>query len=259
MFEVPAWSMINNPYAYQYNGQESLLITVGDSWTYGDSLGKTKVRNGVDDTEYRLNSVFGAQLATLLKSNWINLALPGGSNEWMLNNLELLLPTIKEKKVICIITLTESGRHGELRLIDRALPTQQAVLEKILAHTYSRITDLQTRYPGVVFVTAHNFTDALDTVLEPTPRSWLEVMFASKRIQNGTHVVVSDYIEQMNYEKRFPDVLDIITKAQHRINIMDHCIFCNKEDTRHPTEQGHTIWAEYLKGFIDYNTLWNNQ
>ena len=47
MFKVPDWSMINNPYYYKSRDSERLIITVGDSWTYGDSLGKTKVRNGI--------------------------------------------------------------------------------------------------------------------------------------------------------------------------------------------------------------------
>lgn len=258
MFEVPEWSMINNPYAYVYNGSDSLLITVGDSWTYGDSLGKTKVRNGIDDPEYRLANTYGAHLSKMLKTNWVNLALPGGSNEWMLNNLEILLPTVTEKNVICVITLTESGRHEELQLIDRTLPTQQLVLTHILAHTYNRIELLKQKYPSYTFLTAHNFTDGAEGITSLVKQSWLECMINSN-IQKNTHIVISDHIEQMNYEKRFPDVLEIILKAEARVDLLDTCLFCNKEDSRHPTEDGHGIWADYLNFYIACNGLWNSR
>ena len=91
MFNVPDWSMINNPYCYKSRDSDRLIITIGDSWTYGDSLGKTKVRNGIDDTEYRLNHVYGNILTEQLAADWMNLALPGGSNFWMLNSLGQLL------------------------------------------------------------------------------------------------------------------------------------------------------------------------
>jgi DNA polymerase III psi subunit len=250
MFDIPQWSMIDNPYSYRYNGSNTVLITVGDSWTYGDSLGQTKVRNGVDDTQYRLTWVYGNILSNLMRVNWINLALPGGSNEWMLNSLETLLPTVAEEKVVCVITLTESGRHEELQLIDRSLPTQQLVLTHILAHTYNRIEQLKQKYPQHKFIVGHNFTDGALGITDLLEFSWLETML-ERKVQYNTHIVVSDHIAQMNYEKRFIDVLDVMERAEARVNLLDQCKYCNKEDTRHPNEVGHSLWALYLDGVIN--------
>jgi lysophospholipase L1-like esterase len=244
MFEVPSWSMIDNPYAYVHRPSATLLITVGDSWTYGDSLGKTKVRNGVDDIHYRLAHVYGNLMAERLNAGWINLALPGGSNTLMLSWLEqLLAKDLKYKNIICTVTLTESGRHEDLQLIDRGLITQQRVLEKIVTTAYGQIQTLALRYPGVKFVIAHNFTDACGTAT--VEQSWLEVMLGTT-IQNGTHIVISEHIDQMNYDERFPDVLDIMDRAHARLDLLDSCKYCFKEDSRHPNEQGHQLWAEYL-------------
>lgn len=252
MFDIPRWSMIDNPYYYEYKGSDKLLITVGDSWTYGDSLGKTKVRNGIDDTEYRLSHVYGKLLANELSCSWINLALPGCSNEWMLNSLEKLLPNVQEKNVICVITLTESGRHEELQLINRSLPTQQAVLETILLHTYNRIRKIQAKYPNVYFITGHNFTDRGENPVNMLSYNWLDVMYCAKvsSVQNKTHIVVSDHIRQMNYEHRFADVLEIIEKAEQRVRLLESCEHCNKEDTKHPTEFGHAMWAGYILPYL---------
>jgi len=243
MFEVPAWSMINNPYYERIAGRDTLLITVGDSWTYGDSLGCTKVRNGVDDTNYRLTHVYGALMSAQLDSDWINLALPGGSNTMMLDWLSKLLPTIKHHNVICTITLTESGRHEDVRGL-HSHATQQAALVTMVNNAYNTIEQLKITYPHMVFLVAHNFTDSAPNKLT-CKHNWLEIML-DQTIQNNTHLVVSDYIGYMNSPRRYPDVLDIIDRAEKRITLMDNCTHCNKEDTRHPTEQGHELWSQYL-------------
>lgn len=254
IFPVPAWSKISNPYAFRPRGSDTVLITVGDSWTYGDSLGNTKVREGRDDTEYRLDHVYGNIISKHYNWDWINLALPGGSNEWMLDNLDRLLKQFLEyRKIVVVVTLTESGRHEELRSMDRGLITQQMVLLHLLARTYNKINQLKDEYPSVKFLVAHNFTDGAEGLLDLCDRSWLEVMI-DKSIQKNTHIVVSDHINQMNYEQIFPDALDIIERAQSRIDLLDSCEYCYKEDSRHPNEQGHRLWAEYLITQIDEYT-----
>lgn len=246
-YQIPQWSMIKNPIHLDFKNHDLLLITVGDSWTYGDSLGKTKVRNGIDDTEYRLKHVYGSIIANELNASWLNIALPGGSNKLMLLWLSnfLNLHHDKYKKIKCIITLTESGRHEELQLINNNLALQQVVLEDILEKTYASIERLKQNFQRCDFLVAHNFTDALETTFQMCEMSWLEILL-NRKIQNKTHIVVSDHIKQMNYEKRFDDVFDIMDKAAARVNLLDECEHCNKEDSRHPTEHGHMLWASYL-------------
>jgi hypothetical protein len=243
MFDVPAWSMINNPYCYKSRNSERLIITVGDSWTYGDSLGKTRVRNGIDDTEYRLQHVYGNLLTEQLGTDWMNLALPGGSNYRMLTWLGKLLDRKnKYSGVTCFITLTEAGRHEEISWAQGDL--LQSALENIVIKEYSMIEELRLRYPDVDFKVAHNFTDSIHGY-DVIDRTWLEVL-TDKQIQNKTYIVVSDHIRQLNYERTYPDTVDVIDSALKRIDILDACEHCCREDSRHPTELGHKLWANYL-------------
>jgi hypothetical protein len=244
MFEVPNWSRVNNPYHSVSRNSSQMLITAGDSWTYGDSLGDTKVRLGRDDTAYRTKHIYGAAMSRELGSSWINLALPGASNSLVIGWIDTLLShRWLHEDTICVLTLTESGRHEDLQLIDRSLGTQQRALEKIVTHSYGQVDWLRLKHPKVKFVVAHNFTDRVGTTaLEKT---WLEVML-DRQIQNGTHIVISEHIEQMNYDARFPDVLDIMDRAAARMDLLDSCEYCFKEDSRHPNEQGHELWANYL-------------
>lgn len=248
IFEIPHWSMVKNPCHYESRGSDRLLITVGDSWTYGDSLGDTCVREGRDDTEYRLKHLYGNLVSAELNCDWINLALPGISNRQMFIWLEQLLSrNIHTKDTTCIITLTESGRHEELAWLDTTLNTLQANLENMVSKTYHWIGEIQKRYPTVKFVVAHNFTDGALTDLNLCDKSWLEVLTNSS-IQNKTHVVVSEHIKQLNYSHTYPDTPDIIDRALARIDILDSCKYCHKHDSRHPTEYGHEMWASYLVG-----------
>jgi hypothetical protein len=242
-FSIPDWSRIQNPYHYVDRSSRELVITVGDSWTYGDSLGTTKVRNGVDDTDYRLNHVYGNVLTEQLGTDWMNLALPGASNYCMLNWLgQLLDRKFNYSQTTCLITLTEAGRHEELRWAEGDL--LQPALENIVTKTYSMVKELRLRFPRVVFKIAHNFTDSVDGfgVIEKT---WLEVL-TNQALQDNTFIVISDHIKQLNYNRTYPDTPAVIDRALKRIDILDACAYCNKEDSRHPTEYGHKLWAEYL-------------
>ena len=243
MFDVPEWSMIRNPYYFKSRDSSNLLITVGDSWTYGDSLGKTKVRNGIDDAEYRLTHVYGNLMSEQLDHDWMNLALPGGSNYCVLNWLgQLLTRKFNYGQITCVITLTEAGRHEEISWAKGN--SLQTALENIVVKTYSMINALQLRFPKVIFKVAHNFTDSLTGhgIIEKT---WLEIL-TNQQLQDNTYIVVSDHIKQLNYDRTYPDTVEVIDRALHRIDVLDSCIYCYKEDSRHPTEPGHQLWADYL-------------
>lgn len=243
LLDIPNWSMIKNPFHYLSRDSGDLLITVGDSWTYGDSLGATRVRDGVDDTEHRLTHVYGNLMSEQLGHDWMNLALPGASNFCMLNWLgQLLDRKYNYQSITCVVTLTEAGRHEEINWARGDL--LQPALENIVTKTYSMVKELRLRFPRVVFKIAHNFSDGIPGygVIE---RSWLEVL-TDQPLQDNTFIVVSDHIKQLNYNRTYPDTIEVIDRALRRIDILDACDYCCKEDSRHPLEQGHKLWADYL-------------
>jgi len=245
--DVPAWSRVKNPCHYQSRNSDHMIITVGDSWTYGDSLGQTCVREARDDTKHRLAHVYGNLISEELGADWINLALPGISNRQMFIWLEQLLSRrVHGANTVCIITLTESGRHEELEWLNPKIKTLQANLEHMVDRSYSWIEQIQKRYPSIKFVVAHNFSDSRSTnQVTMCDRTWIEVL-TGDHIQNGTHVVVSEHIKQLNYNYTYPDTPEVIDRAMTRIDLLDKCKYCHQHDSRHPTEYGHELWANYL-------------
>ena len=59
---------------------DTLLITIGESWTWGDSL-----------PDNRLKNVWGYRLATKLQIDWLNIARCGASNFWIFYQLSELI------------------------------------------------------------------------------------------------------------------------------------------------------------------------
>lgn len=97
-----------------FRNSDSLLITVGDSWTWGDNLGTINKEQGViDDYDYRVTNIYGYHLANKLDCDWVNIAVCGADNtSVMLKAVNYIKNLQKQYKHIqVVITLTESGRE----------------------------------------------------------------------------------------------------------------------------------------------------
>ena len=154
-----------NWYHEQLAGNDSLLVTVGDSWTWGDSLHGINPDVGVWDDPKRLTSIYGHLLSAKLGSDFVNIAECGGSNIKMCDRaarlLELAVP--QYKKIYVVITLTELGRESDWDTIwnpkvDRDVDVNswlKAYEAKMFATIKENLID---QYPDVIFVVARNFT-----------------------------------------------------------------------------------------------------
>lgn len=92
-------------YFYHENlaDKDNLLITVGDSWTWGD---------GLADRQSRTDHIYGKHLADMLNYDFVNIAVCGVSNIVITDLLIKFINSLTKqyKKIQVVITLTESGR-----------------------------------------------------------------------------------------------------------------------------------------------------
>lgn len=82
---------------------DTLLVTVGDSWTWGASLNPSK----------RKNQVWGNVVSEMIGADWLNLAQPGQSNQWMANRCRELYNISAEleyKKIVVVVVFTGAAR-----------------------------------------------------------------------------------------------------------------------------------------------------
>ena len=67
-------------YHAEIHNRDTLVITLGDSWTWGTSL----------QQNLRLQQVYGALIKNQLDADWINIGCQGWSNSFILGHLDLV-------------------------------------------------------------------------------------------------------------------------------------------------------------------------
>ena len=246
---------IQSNYEWIQRGKPRLLITIGESWTWGDSLG-----------EQRLGKVYGCQLANRLDADWLNIACCGESNLWIADHYVDVcdqIPTWDYKHVDIVLTLTEIGREfngnrdqkrvytellKDVKTFDQFLDT----LSELIAQ---RIRPGLDRYPTWI---GTNFIDS-NYNLPLVDRSWLDLIADStkqKKHQDRTLVVGSWVYERFDAVFEFNptiersawrnSVLKHMDRASHTTELLMASSLNYKQASKHPTPEGHKLWADYL-------------
>lgn len=77
----------NNRHLWLDRGSDTLVISVGDSWTWGDALGNIFPDNTKDDKEARFNNCYGRLISDYYNADWLNFAVCGTGNSIPLSRL----------------------------------------------------------------------------------------------------------------------------------------------------------------------------
>ena len=97
-----------NLYNFISRHSDKLLVTIGDSWTWGSDI----AINNIDDA-HRVRSVFGNILSHKLSSDWLNLAISAQGNFWiteMVRQVCHIVPNLKYTDIVIVCTFTGIGR-----------------------------------------------------------------------------------------------------------------------------------------------------
>lgn len=271
-------------YHEDYSNNKNLLITIGDSWSWGDHLGAIDWNNTFDDP-IRLQSVYGKKLSQMLHADWVLIANPGCSNYWMLNKLKQYSKQIVELKskydrIYVVVVLTEDLREcsyqSERNQIDdyvdfikQASNLEQfliAVEKKIFESFKSIFEDLQVNS----FIT-RAFTDVWPDNKQIMPnylldKTWCDVF--QDKVNYFNYLVGVPFIGQMslqpltNYyipllEEPYNEIfkqnfVELEHKLRSRWNFLGYSEYNLKGSTYHPTVEGHAVFAEYLAAKLDF-------
>ena len=102
------YTQATNTFDFVDRNSDTLVVTVGDSWTWGCDLTPYDY-----DNNYRIQNVYGNQVAEKINSDWLNLSLPASGNFWLatqVTDLAKVIPNLKYNRIYVICTFTESGR-----------------------------------------------------------------------------------------------------------------------------------------------------
>lgn len=258
---IICYTDINNNNRYTYHedirGTDTLLVTVGDSWTWGDSL------DGIDpvdkiDSPKRLVSVYGYHLKNLLNNcDWINIAYPGTANQFIVDSAERFIEISKKtnyKKIILSVGLTDYGRDVYChRYPNESIHSRFISREAEHFKKLSKITE----YSNINVIVGRNFTN---TFLENTqlvkhllPNRWVDVSAEHWKPESTPPVCYStilgkDVILTRDDKQWLLD--NIVPGAESMIKFLNECPLHYKKATKHPNEQCHQLWANYIYNYI---------
>jgi len=251
-----------NTFDFVDNNANTLLVTVGDSWTYGADLPQST----------RTKYVFGNVLASQLGSDWLNLALSAQGNDWISNmivELSQLIPNLHYNKIYLICTFTDPSRWVNTIFdidfnyiswfkyninntsTDKDFYKLFATRNKKCLNT---ILNSIKKFDHVVLKVGTHFLEpiGLDKL---SPEQILPIPWYKLLGLNDNKTIYS-----APYYSRMDDLLEFIDKEKHQIfkqwiinltNDGDSRLNLLKStpliaDTYHPLSEAHGIWANYI-------------
>lgn len=247
---------IRPDYEWLKRDRQRLLITIGESWTWGNNLGSA-----------RLDNVFGKQLADRLDADWLNIAECGQSNLWIVDHYIEVIDLISDWKyqhVDIVLTMTEVGREfngdrdhtrvytdllSDIKTFDEFLD----LLSEFNANAMRKFLGQYSTWIGTNFVQS-NYTN-----LPVLDKSWIDLIVEYNKQPkplNRTLVVgswvydrfeaVFDFVPALDRVEWKRSVLDHMAKSAHTSRLLATSKLNIQKGAKHPTAIGHKIWADYL-------------
>ena len=253
-----------NTFDYVDRGSDTLIVTVGDSWTWGSDISENN-----HDNLLRIKNLYGNILSQQVNTDWLNLGLSATSNFWltaMVEELGQLVPNLEYKKICVICVFTGAGRwfHTQYdRYIHYASWANDNVAQpndynklliKFNQDCIGRIQQALGPYKNITIKFGTNFVDPIgfnSVPLDQQLMPWYRVMgcqdgLVSHVCMDGVKALlrmpeVVTNSQHLDYFKEW--MLGIIPVSEKRNEIFNNPA---KFRNYHPLKQGHQQWAEYL-------------
>lgn len=246
--------------------RESLLVVIGESWTYGESLPDVATGERKYSLDSQLRHCFGPRLALAINSDFYQYAVPGNCNFYMFSSVDKIIRYLKSsfsyKKIYLCIQMTEPSR-------------EYAILDK-LKNTYAeRIYDMSAinsfdewlvRYDEVFL---DKITEVVDDTVEVivwknfcpfqnkkaypklklVQETWIQLSgkLYGKKLGNQRFQSVGWFDDFYNrYKHSLEFNIEEINKEIDNIEQSNNFIRGNYLHNNHPTLISHMLWAYKL-------------
>lgn len=259
----------NTEYHSVINNQDSIVVALGDSWTYGDSLPN------------RHEEMYGTVVSQRLGADLLNVGCCSWSNSYVLDHLEYIVSVLNSsayKKIYILLTLTENGRDlGDNRNFsyscisthDQLGETEQfynRVLDDIEQFWIDRIrkiiASMDSRYivfVGQNFAWHSNVYNSLQDIAVVPDLNWIECIAEAQGLNKPDRAsLVTQWVFKGLEEniKRgtgskggqlFKSWAIPLIEQATKINawLATSPMNYNKA-SKHPNADGHVVWANYI-------------
>lgn len=265
----PDWIAIpaKNTEYYVKRGKEDVLIIIGESWTYGESLPEVATALQKYNLTNQLRYTFGSIMANRLDMDLYQYAVPGNCNFYMFKELERILPhvsTLGYRNIYVCVQMTEPSREmaisyqglkghplDDLYQFDVKMKFEDWLVEydKIFFRQYDEILK---PYNNVKAVLWKNFcsinTDLRFNTFQVVEDSWIRI---SNRHLGG-NIRMPKFYSVGWYDHMQTDRPNLIYDTRWSLEQLDIIEESNKFLTGgklhwpHPSPTAHTLWAEHL-------------
>jgi len=245
-------------------GKENILITIGDSWTWGDSLGTSATIE--NNQKYRYENFYTSLLANKLDADWLMLAWCGTNNRWIVSRYLEVCRAIRQgfykgfKKIYVHVNFTEMFRdidtfmdiqEDSFKSVDEFARyyLEKTVLDKIKA------THIHEKY-HTIGQNFWNFNFKKDT--RWMPDIWQDLLFKNQNIEYKVITpMVSGiatepfirYCKRNRLKSLLEDFKDRTNDILKLISLLEKSELNSRHGTKHPNELGHKIWSDYLYNY----------
>lgn len=253
---------------------DTLLIVIGESWTYGESLPGIGSGGGLFNFHSQIHGCFAPRMAEILGCDLYQFAIPGNCNLWMSIGLKRILKhvsTLGYKKVLLAYQMTENAREMPLKFDEHTISHPIHNWFEISSKEKTNLSDWLTMYDEIFledldktvksftacpidaimfrnFLKLHtNKRDYSFKIVEPT---WIEY---TARLVNHKHESPSimNVIEFENHIKHFGQKIVYDREfMEHQLlltnQLFDYVGSGNVYHNNHPTRWGHLVWALHL-------------
>ena len=264
------------PYDYVDRKSNTLLVTIGDSWTWGsgiDSVDNDALDFSKEEDKFRVEHLYGNLVAKDKNYNWLNLGFYSAGNQWMANKvfeLRALSPLLQFKEIIVMVNLTSTGRwfntwqdsltdykkyfqfNKMLEPMDFEnffIDLNRKVLKDIKLLTNS--ADNIRLLVGTNAIDHFGFDVLTDQDIIPLP--WYKLLSGTdlggvfvdmesiKYLPNVENVLYNSD-QKLAFQKWMMDKISQAERQNIMLNTMNHVA----QDKVHPNYNGHKLWADYI-------------
>jgi len=249
-----------NPFNFKNKNSKKLLVTIGDSWTWGDELTN------------RIDNCYGNILSDMINADWLNLAVPGAGNHYIgqlyLDFIAYINKNNAYEHIICIVILTETARDFN-GWFDRNVDYAHWLRNNIKEHNdYNKFLELINDFSIDQIISNENTVDNLELLIgfnfvNPSSiqklssllieKTWLEVV-TNTAFTNKCYFLSSYIFDKLESIFSIEYSLDRaifrqwqieqLEKVQERVQLVSNSEYFYPRT--HPNESQHIVWAEYL-------------
>jgi hypothetical protein len=219
---------------------DTLLVTVGDSWTWGASLNPSK----------RKTQVWGNLVSEMIGADWLNLAQPGQSNQWMANRCRELYNISAEleyKKIVVVVVFTGAARSLDQDFDYIHWFENNSIHDFLPMLNTKAVRTITNRPSNVELYLSSNMVDPLGYT--SSFKSWYNVL--GMKDSNSVYtdmtgieclIELEEFIkgEKLTEYKKW--MLEQIDLVEHRDKFYDDDLFYDF----HPTVSSQLTWAQYV-------------